>query len=215
MDSEPRKATDVLLDIEVKIDVILNILRNQDLNIKIISNKLNDLIKNMPISNIEQIKEQFQEDFKEITISAEDAIPIEQSPKGFRRTSRSETYSNNITEPKIIQPEIIVPEQVITQKIKSNKNNANAIPVIQRVVDANGKSIFMADVEIINSDNGEKVNKTRTNGAGKWQASLVTGNYKVILSKKEPLTKQKIEIIQDILVDGNTAPLELKMIILK
>ena len=51
MDKEPRKATDLLLDLESKIDTILLLIKNQDLNIKLISNKLNDIINNTNVNN--------------------------------------------------------------------------------------------------------------------------------------------------------------------
>ena len=238
MSTEPRKATDVLLDLETKVDLLLNIIRSQDLNIKIISNKLNDLIKNNQSINftpsgdkkpiIDNLSVNIAEN-KQISISAEDTLPIEHNPVGFRRTSRPETYAGDDSylkspKKKPSEAEVIVPQQAqqqaqpiqqpINQPNQNTNVSVNSVPVIQRVVDKNGKSVFLADVEIINPSNGEK-HKTRTNGAGKWMASLAPGNYKVILSKRESLTKEKIEIIQDVMVDGNTAPLELKMLILK
>ena len=46
MSNEPRKATDVLLELEAKINLLLDIVRSQDLNIKVLSNKLNVFIDN-------------------------------------------------------------------------------------------------------------------------------------------------------------------------
>ena len=91
----------------------------------------------------------------------------------------------------------------------------NSIPVVQRIVDKNGKSVFLADVEIYNSANMESVAKVRTSGNGKWSAPLSVGKYRVVIRKRESLTKEKIEITQDITVDGTQSLLELPMMIIK
>ena len=89
------------------------------------------------------------------------------------------------------------------------------IPVMQRCVDKNGKSIFLADVDIISLVDGQPVFKTRTNGTGKWMASLGIGTYRVTISKRASMNKEKLEAVQDIQVDGTQSPLELPMMIIK
>ena len=240
MSNEPRKATDVLLELETKIDVLLSIVRNQDLNIKVLSNKLNSLIANKtvvatnqpPQITVEAVNTNFTmvpEPKQQIPISSEEKIPIDDNPKGFRRTSRPETYSgdNTYLPKKTVDPkfpvqmpaEAIVPKEALTkapppvEQLKEN-SHINSVPVQQRVVDKNGKSVFLADVSIIKSS-GEKIFKGRTNGTGKWMAALVPDTYKVIISKRESLTKEKVDLIQEIIVDGNTTPLDLQTLIFK
>jgi hypothetical protein len=241
MEKEPRKATDVILELESKIDIALNLIRNQDLNIKLLSNKLNllleksnsesnkiivEAVNTIPQSNIE----------KTIPVSSENKLPLEQNPKGFRRTSRPETFTGDdaylnkpdnkstVTFPmqmpkNMATAEIVVPDQVKPTSLNKEKAQveapSNAIPVVQRVVDKNGKSVFLADIEIINAANNEPISKTRTNGTGKWMASLPVGQYKVIAKKRESLTKEKVEVVQTIMVDGGSSPLELPMMIMK
>ena len=111
---EPRKATDVLIDIERKIDALLSIIQAQDLNIKILSNKLSILIDDINTKKINQppaiisgtIETANQ---KNIQIKSENNLPITNNPVGFRRTSRPETYAGNdqfLTQPKLIQKTI-------------------------------------------------------------------------------------------------------------
>lgn len=229
MSNEPRKATEVLLELESKLDVLLNIVRSQDLNIKVLSNKLNALIsaktvpQGAPTVEVADSK-RIPGSPIQIPISAEDKIPVETSPQGFRRTSRPETYSQPVAKtkiaPKIPEAEAIVPEQVTTTSASKTKNSdknpyVNSVPVQQRVVDQNGKSVFLADVEVIDIESGDKVAKTRTNGTGKWMAALAVGNYKVVLTKREVLTKERVELVQNIKVDGRTSPLELPTLIFK
>lgn len=256
MEKEPRKASEVLLELEAKIDILMSLVRTQDLNIKVLSNKVNSLLeksnKNVVITQspikIEAVdtlpppafrqSEELPE--RKVPISPDFSLPIENEPKGFRRTSRPETYSgdnsflkapssSNIAPkfpmqiPKSVEPEIIVPKQatkfteVPDKTIKKEKSQiaSGTIPVVQRIVDKNGKSVFLADVEVIQAENKQTVSKTRTNGAGKWMASLPVGRYTVFVRKRESLNKEKLEIMQDIQIDGTKSPLELQTMIIK
>lgn len=241
MDNAPRKASDVLLDLESKIDILLALARTQDLNIKTLSNKINNITQKLEVSTnkitVEAVNtlvtpqlQQFPilDPDKHVVISSENKLPLEKFPQGFRRTSRPETYSGNefAQNPKpppgrdaeAIAPLAAMSKPLPPQQVKGNTNRnviQNAIPVQQRIVDKNGKSVFLADVEITNPDNGEPIFKTRTNGTGKWAASLGVGNYRVVVKKRESQSKEKIEVVQDIYVDGSSSPLELKTMIIK
>lgn len=258
MEKETRKASDVLLDLESKIDSLLSIIRSQDLNIKLLSNKLNTIMEKLdktPITSpqfkIEAVNTASMftevpspEHGRAVPISSEFKLPVEDKPQGFRRTSRPETFSGdnaflnksnsepNVTKfpmqmpnqapPGRSQTDVIVPPAALANKstvpISPKQTEAptgNFIPVQQRVVNKNGKSIFMADVEITNLETNEKTFKTRTAGTGKWAASLLQGSYRIVIQKKESMNGEKLEAIQDINVDGSKSPLELPMMIIK
>ena len=257
MEKESRKASDVLLDLESKIDALLSTVRNQDLNIKVLSNKLNNLMDQLGKTNATPPKIMVEavnttafnsipspDPAKAIPVSSDFNIPTDDSPTGFRRTSRPETYSGDnaylppqqkAPEPRFPtqiprpsgQAEIVVPSNINRQqgqplptptpKVENptTAHDGNSIPVSQRVVDANGKSVFLADVEVIDLTSDKPTFKTRTNGTGKWSAPLQVGAYRVSIRKRESLTKEKLEIIQDIQVDGSTSPLELPLMIIK
>lgn len=247
---EQRKASEVLLELELKIDNLISLIKNQDLNIKILSNKLNDLkekLDKQPLSPPQIIVESdpnfniYAEDSnRKIQISPENKLPLELQPDGFRRTSRPETYAGDdayrnlapkskegpkfptqIPKSIPVKTDIIVPTNKLPEKNKedikqnSNSDGKNSIPIIQRVVDGNGKSAFLASVDIIDLSTMEQILKTKTNGTGKWMASLPVGNYRVIIKKTESITKEKIESTQDIQVDGTQSPLTLPIIIMK
>jgi len=248
--NEPRKATDVLLELETKVDILLNLVRNQDLNMKVLSNKINSLLAKQtqqvqnvapapaPVTveavNTATIFGNVPETPVQIPISSEDKLPLENRPKGFRRTSRPETYagdnsylpSKTTVSPKfpiqVPKSEVIVPAAAMQQQSSDHTQQAhtnvimnNSIPVQQRVVDKNSKSVFLADVEVFKASSGDRVFKGRTNGTGKWMASLAPDIYKVVISKRESLTKEKVELTQEIVVDGKTSPLDLPILIFK
>jgi hypothetical protein len=262
--TEPRKASDVLLELEQKLDVALNIIRAQDLNIKILSNKLNAVLEvldkksveppkfvveavntavpQMPISQFQVVSE--LDDQKQIPVSAEFKLPLEKEPTGFRRTSRPETFAGDDAylqrapkaapkpQPNVMAPppgrtaEVIVPPAAekkaaletvpAKRQVKAVEQIVqNAIPVQQRVVNKHGKSLFLADVEIIDLSTMQQICKTRTNGTGKWMASLGVGQYRVIIRKMENATKEKLEVTQEIEIDGTQSTVELQTVIIK
>jgi hypothetical protein len=266
--SEQRKASEILLDLETKIDKLIGLTETQNLNSRILSNKLNELMtllgkqstgagkitmeavdtapKNVttPLQNFQPTDAE-----RQIPIFAEAKLPETNSPQGFRRTARPETFSgeelplDQTKEPETMKfplqipkggpppgrstpPEVMAPIPVVKQTLPPQKSVnkpaksvlvQNAIPVHQRIIDKNGKSIFLADVEIMDLSNEQPVHKTRTNGTGKWMASLGVGVYRVTIRKQESLSKDKtaLEAIQDVQVDGQQSPLELQTLIIK
>jgi hypothetical protein len=233
--SNERKASDIILELENKIDILLGLCRTQDLNIKILSNKLNSVMEllNKKENKITIETVNTSTSTPVIPISAESTLPMESFPKGFRRNSRPETYEGdnsylpNVEEVKFpVQlpnkpAEVVIPNHIAKPTSKpvsippeiEKQVVRQAIPVTQRVIDKNAKSIFLADVEIVDDKNSTV--KTRTKGNGKWEAILSPGNYKVIIRKRESLTKEKLESSQDIVVDGSVSPLELPILTMK
>jgi hypothetical protein len=288
MGQETRKATDVLLELESKVGILLDIVRAQDLNIKVLSNKLNDVMSQLkrqqagpPRITVETVQTAVAPPMpagftqmppgdpeRNIPIQADLRLPQTGSPQGFRRTSRPETFVGQ----KVIEgdsaylnrpgmDEVRMPVQMpqmppgrqaptappqMPQGRQAPPGRAEAmarepqdsqqmepglppmdelappmvqgqIPTMQRIVDKNGKSIFLADVEITDLSTSQLIFKTRTNGTGKWMASLGIGAYRVVISKRASSTanKEKLEATQDIQVDGSKKPLELPMLIIK
>lgn len=249
MSNEPRKASDILLSLESKVDQLISLYRSQDLVLKVLSNKLNNLIDAVNSSPSDSEPKPSTQQI--LNVSSEFQLPVEIAPKGFRRTSRPETYdvpekpapkAQLKTEPptpvavSVEQPSVEFPIQFPDyepkkeppglQNLKKPKSEikvsepshpatpGNKVPVEQRVVDKNGKAIFLANVELLNSA-GESEYKTRTNGVGKWQASLGVGTYQVKISKQESVSKEKIEVVQDITVDGLSVTQSLPVLICK
>jgi len=238
MEKEPRKASEIILAMENKIDILLGIVRSLDLNIKILSNKFNQLSEKRevlpPKITMEAVhiatphvplQSTFQPDpERAIIIDPENNSFMEESPKGFRRTSRPETFSGDnayLPLPKELpKAEVIVPNRETSAQSKEPPKQImqtlqhSVIPTMQRVVNRNGKSIFLADVEITNLKTRE-VKRTRTNGTGKWTAALEAGSYQVAVKKQEAASNEMLEVVQDINIDGKTSPLELNILIIK
>jgi hypothetical protein len=306
--SEPRKATDILLELEAKVDSLVKSFQSLDLNIKIQSNKLNDILAALkqqaaPANKITveavdtRKKPSTQEDVssdeellgnplqhfqptdpeRQIPIYAGHRLPITDKPDGFRRSSRPETFDPNHVSPELEEfqayqattetatpprpgtppvrpqqptPTKPKPEQTSPQfpiqipnvqdPVRAHTTQAlpkpppakpattkpipeaptqdtRTIPTQQRIVDKNGKSVFLANVEITDMDNVQPMRKTRTTGTGKWQASLPVGSYRVRIVKQDGTGEDRVEMeaIQDVQVTGQNSPLELPMLIIK
>jgi len=261
--TEQRKASDVLLDLETKIDKLISLTEAQNLNARILSNKLNDVMTALSKQSavvakptVEAVNvvpaimtsplQKFQplDPERQIPIYSETRLPETNSPQGFRRTARPETFAGEDKTAEPVAPKFPVqlpkgapppgrgpmsevtapmppvkaaPQQKPANKTLKSPLVQNAIPVYQRIVDKNGKSIFLADVEVTDLSSGQPIHKTRTNGTGKWMASLGVGAYRVVIRKRENSTADKsaLEAIQDIQVDGQHSPLELQTLIIK
>jgi hypothetical protein len=251
----PRKATDVLLELETMMHNILDLVTALDLTSKINSNKLNEIKARLDkqqkitveaVQNIPMPPSNLPAGFthlpagdpdRVIPFLAENNLPQTDSPQGFRRNSRPETYVDDKTTfpsyeapapPPNLPPEIMVPPPSNSNRkspppMNPSQNTAppapfvaqGQVPVMQRCVDRNGKSIFLADVYLTDLSTNQQVFKTRTNGTGKWMASLAVGNYRVEIRKQGSSLKEKIEAVQDITIDGRAAKLDLPMLIIK
>jgi hypothetical protein len=258
--TEQRKASEILLELEAKLDKLLGLFQTQNLNYQILSNKLNEVMTALKQTNPAKISveavntkpqittaplEKFQpiDPERQVPIFATNKLPETNVSEGFRRTSRPETFtevdsaslapkfpvqipkappgrgpgSEVATAPLPPKPMAPTAPPLPTPTAPKPPSSQNAVPVQQRVVDKNGKSLFLADVEVSDLTNGAEVYKTRTNGTGKWMASLPVGTYRVVIRKRESLSKDKasLEAIQDIQIDGTKVPLDLATLIIK
>jgi hypothetical protein len=250
--TEPKKASDILLSLEHKIDTLVSIVRSQDLNLKILSNKLSQLMEinasksqttiakptveatgisstlprpteaynphNLPLPPVFQSPTFIDQTTPSTNIS------LETNPNGFPRTARPETFDAASRFPeKQMQPAneaVIQIPNTFSNKTSADKMAApteiinTKIPVEQRVVDKNGKSVYLAEIEVMDAKN-LVVAKSKTNAVGKWKASLPIGKYSVVVKKHSNSLKDQIHINQEINIDGRSLPQEIETLIVK
>lgn len=205
-EEQPRKATDVLLSLENKVETLTKLVANQDMLLKIIANRTNSIF-----SYIEELKKEYQE---QVVAQA--------------KATQSEDQEE---EPKIVSSP--APEQVITEADLSKQvgekrgmrapspeqekmaaQDGRKVPVMQRVSDSTGKDLFMSQV-VISDESGKEVYKTKTNAVGKWQASLKPGQYTVHISKTNTVNKKVLEGTQKITVNNSSSTITLPVAIIK
>lgn len=170
---------------------------------KILSNKLNML---MNLLQKHGIKVDEIKDSGEIIISPEIKIPVAENPHNDKlRTSReNEEFFKSYP-----------PPQHVSSKppVEPHEHVANA-SITQRLVDKAGKVLFLAEVEVMDPD-GITVVKTRTNGVGKWSASLAPNTYKVVMRKRDKNSKQLLEATQNIIISPGDSFKDLNTFVLK
>ncbi len=253
-DVEPRKATEVLLDLEAKIEVLTSMIRSNDHLIKVLLNKVSTLttafekaqVPSVPPAPILMPTISAVDSAPKNLIRAEDRIAVEEAPVGFRRTSRPETFDRlegdgaftnkpkgqkgpqmPVQLPKMA--EMTVPAEAIKKKaenavpipatppppIGNPKPNENLVLLSQRVTDSAGKSLFLANVEVIDGTTKNTVGKLRTGATGKFSISLPPGSFKILVNKADSQSKKKMESIQDVVVDGSKPTIELPALALR
>lgn len=230
---EQRKATDVIIALESKIDLLVALIKAQDASMKIMSNKLNAVmsliekehIKKTNTPYIEQASAFPKPSSSYIPITEEVNVKVDSAPAGARRGGRIEASvpDNNLF---IINdlsakpnPEIIIPKQEpkIEEKkdVKENDRKVNTISVHQRVINEANKSIFLAEVSIFSLKENNQVYTGKTNANGKWASNLEVGDYKIIVSKRDNISKEKKIFEQKIKVDGHNSVVELPNLVIK
>ena len=192
-----RKASDILVSLEKKIDMMNRITAGQDLNSKLMLDRLNRICV-----LLEGISQFSQPSVTEPIVALEDVqdaeseaivdpIVVETNPTGFRRTARPESYPT--TEEFASQDKVVA----VAQKITWN----------------DGKPALMAEIEIRDQERN-LVAKSRTNTGGKWQAPLKPGNYTVVALKRESGNRKRMEYKGEFTVEPGQR-LELPEAILK
>lgn len=234
MDNAPRKASDIILSLEQKVDQLIKSNAALDFNVKILSNKLNSVLDALSQGAIQSQSPSFatappapytaatpldpvatpvmQATTQSLPILKEHSLQIDRAPEGFRRTSRPDGATTPPSAPTVNAPPVV--QTIPTSQQQEMPANMSKIAVQQRVVDRNGKAVFLADVEIKDVSNGQVAYKGRTSSVGKWVAPLPAGRYQVTISKRESATREQLSGVQNLVVDGLKTPLDLQMAIL-
>lgn len=212
-EKENRKATDILLGLDNKVNTLMNQLNLLNNNYKILLAKISELTKTQP----QQEKQpQFKIEAADV-VKAENTIPQNLAGTPDRRGNRTLPQQQKLQGEVYIKPEekvsladveLSISEKVKQARLEASKINDGAtkpingsIPIIQKIVDKNNKAIFMATV-IIKNQNGNVVFTTKTNGNGSWKATLDPGKYFVQITKNESLNRPKIDVTNAIIITG-------------
>jgi hypothetical protein len=186
MAEDQRKASDILLSLESKIDTLIKTVAVYDFNSKIMLDRVNYVY-----GYIKNIENNTQND----TVSNNEPIAI-----------TNENIIVEATAPRVPARQVPTDEQKNTSDKK--------VPLVQRITDHSGKDLFMAEVSVLNL-NKELVFKTKTNAVGKWMANLKPGKYVVNIVKTDTTTKKKIEATQEINIANSNSVLTLPVMIIQ
>lgn len=190
--TEPRKASEILLELESKVDALNKSVGLYNFNLNLILgavNKTYTLLANLTSASV-GIPTTAPQSLPSLPavpdltkISVPEGAPVDVATEflGKRRTDRDNVFAG--------APTLTLP----TSEGRSDRK----IPVMQRIQDNNKRDVFMAEVQIYSSNN-ELVAKSKTSATGRYQAQLIPGKYTVKISKVDPATKKKAEATQEI-----------------
>lgn len=181
-EDSPRKASDILLELESKINIIFQHLQNIDSNIKLILNRSANNIQKSVDSNllIQLNSPQIIENNVNLSSKNEASSKIEEKDDEF----------------------------IFVEPTNSTLNSARKVAVQQRVLYADGKNICLASVEI-KDVKGITIKKMRTNAMGKWISSLDPGQYFVQIRKAATKSNPDVEMNFPISIQESDRPIEL------
>lgn len=194
-----RKASDVLLALEQKVNELLGYYKNLDHNIKLILQSINSQ--------------------RAIQSPASEDIPTVKFPSENKSESQAKENKNLVVgepldedESKQVAQEAMPQGSRRTSKFVSKEKNSTTkkIAVTQQVSFPDGDPVAFANIEITDSK-GETIKRTKTNGNGTWLAPLVPGEYKVYLRKNmtEDSDRLPVEFNQNIEVPQSNRSIQL------
>lgn len=210
-----RKASEVLLELEKKVDQILQYLKNIDFNNKLILERLNKApvepaAAPKPVTSPPQRKmpsvESVSSPGKTVLVSKPPVKP----PAEYEFHEVDEEGNPQIQEE--LQP------KTGRRDIRTPIKQGQKTQVQQKIIYPDGKNVILANVEIFTTvlDARGKLEKTavgkptRTNSAGKWLAALDPGRYTIRIFKGATSNKPVVEHVYEVEIPLSEAPIELE-----
>jgi len=180
-DENPKKASELLVELNHKVDLILGLVKNQDQLLKILNNKIKN---NLPENLIDPEKSE------NIVGIKENGISIRLNDKVVEQVAKN----NEV----IVDNEFVQVETVSTKKVA----------VQQKVTYSDGKNVCLASVEITGG-NLKSSKKLKTNAMGKWMLVLEPGKYIVNINKSKNQQNTAVSISYPFTIEESDKPIEL------
>ncbi len=220
METDKRKATEILLDLEERIKIVEGRIQNSENLLKIMLGRLNangitpqtspSPRVSPPVIN----KENFED--RPVTHKFSDAaerigIKIEEpEPKQI-----TEVFTAQPAQP------LSDPDEIIEAPIRGNARGqrgpkfSGAKASVSQVLTVGETPLFLANIEILD-EQGVLINQARTNTKGRWLMALAPGNYQVHVSKRFPPDSGRppIDTVYPINIPSSNKPMELPLLAL-
>lgn len=226
-----RKATDVLLNIEQQVSEILGYVKNQDMLIKALMNRLAVLERSgQPIHSA--MPSPITESTSKQLGNSSQQLPGLKPGVVIKGDLNNKHIIKPINQQQLESPNIDFPSYDSNSDIKESTIEVDNIPigkrrtsryvddqnitVQQKVLYPDGKCVSSARIEIFtklpNSDNLVLVQNKKTNATGKWTGQLPPGNYLIKVFKKGTGKTPNIETQQTVIVPNSDDTVQLKPI---
>lgn len=212
--SEIRKASDILLDLERKIEELSREMKLNNQTQMLILSKMNTLINPTlpPIAGPDKIiipgGQKIQSSNQPLDTNNNNAKRVGQdtSVPGSNKAKNADIEFTEYLSKRANQPKTddsfknFLKDKIIKNETSDLKMERK-IPATQRVQDDTKKDLFNAEINIF--IDGNFFLKTKTNALGKWQAQLPPGEYLVKVSKMDTVSQKKMEAEGKITIPPN------------
>jgi hypothetical protein len=212
--AEPKKISEVIIELNQKIDTLLGYAHNQDLLIKLLNKKILDLEK--LLSNKPNPPGIVQESHEISKVSEKRKTIPGLKADVHLNNNKLQKIEENVTEDELPQEnQISIETNFIGQrrtarysKAENSTAEVKSVAVQQLILYPDKKNVCLAHVEIFN-ENNNLVKKVKTNAMGKWMATLDPGIYKINVSKVAAGNKPPVELSYEVEIPISDRPLEL------
>lgn len=162
--SEERNLSEIIIELEKKIDDCLKGIQNQSLINSTLIGRLDQLLAQLkaPVK-VDPVKKQMP------------AVTSEVRPPG--RPKKNEALKPVVA--KSPEPEVVEMVKSPEPEVKKMKN----VFVRQQVVYENDSPVRLAKVAVVNSE-GKQIGDTMTDNVGKWKMNLAPGKYHAVILRK-------------------------------
>ncbi|HVI41871.1 MAG TPA: hypothetical protein VM577_14570 [Anaerovoracaceae bacterium] len=220
-----RKASDVLLELEKKVDQILQYLKNIDFNNKLILERLNKA----PVESAKPIaaapppapQRKMPSAGPYVPPTPPTAVaPAGKAPAGKTLMTKPVTdyeFHEVLDDGENHQIHEDLQPKLGRRDIRTPMQQDKKTQVQQKIMYPDGKNVILASVEIFTliPDGKGKLEKklvkqTRTNSSGKWLAALDPGKYSIHIFKTATTNKPVVEQAYEVEIPLSDAPLELE-----
>jgi hypothetical protein len=212
MNEKRRTASDVLLELEAKVNELLALSRNHDNLLKLLLNRnSNKIIDNLPNVIEKPLPKPLIPGLKPGVVMTSAGLGIKENNEEFPTVKAPKTVkviNSEEAEPEFIDVENVPKGKRRTARYSSEEGTSKKTAVHQRILYPDGKNVCLASVEIMDSKNNV-IKQLRTNPTGKWMAALEPGTYIVNISKQNVMNKPNVNISFEVDIPQSAEPIEL------
>jgi hypothetical protein len=223
--TEERKVSDVVADLERKVDSALAYLKNLDATIKVLLGNINSLsmkldgwtvpkseshvpsVKDTGIINKDNFDSR-PKTSKFADMAAQHGIQVEE-PESINLGSVGIRQSNLPPDPSGYDLVEAHSRPVHTQRGQRAQTAVTRVAVSQLLSQKDGTPLFLASIQVTN-ESGELVKQSRTNTKGRWNAALDPGDYYVrVLKRFSQEDREPLDVNYKIQVPPSSEMMEL------
>lgn len=230
---DKRSATDILLDIDVRLGTLEKRIQNSESLLKILLSRLNTALSSgvsiqmdskqlldtsrpyVPAVVNKDNFESRQKTSKFTEAAAGLGIDVEDDIEPIDPFETDEFKTESIPKP-LPLPKDDGAEDMLEAPSRGNSRGQRGPKTkgvkcsVSQSLNSDNSPIYLANVELLD-ENGSLINQTRTNTKGRWMMALAPGSYQVHVLKRFPSDsgKKSIDVTYPIVIPQSDKPVEL------